>query len=448
MKKGFIFIPLLVFVYILFMPNKGHMINFVSAEETETSTSTTSTESTMVPTYTFNNTFVTYPESDHDNTTVNSIDTNLSTLFPIESPYYQPLHSPVGSVCGYFYSYYGDFSFPYNGSAMLQVLFKTNTNILDYGISAKLGDFNINDDSICRNGVYTTNIPIFNTYDDCVSFLNGTKPITDAINIDSLTPLLPSLFNETISEVPKRAFIKINNSKASIDWGYSFDSPAAICQNYNVQVQYKWSATLNQSLSSKSLSVSSVWRDGPIISDGLTSHNQSDSICMLGYSALGKPQPIVANSPWGVGISDVYSSNMNDIYENSHKWDNETYYIRVRNSVLQNGKVYHSEWVSMQINIDNGKSDIVYTDTQDNLLPSTDYIPDADIDIPTSPTDIVNNTGTLTSYITNGMGLLGKDGTIYIFASWFNALPPDIWTIVLFGLSVCVIVAIFRVIRG
>lgn len=309
---------------------------------------------------------------------------------------------------------FGDYKYEYDGQTFSWISLKSDTvNNID-------GKLTWDSEYIEDSGFLNTNIPYFASKEECMAYINGEIDVGSALNFNS--DLLQTITDSNEVPAPKNLRIEYDSNTCSyfLMWEYNpedlkklnliavtgIDKELEVRHlredylSWNVDFDVSLDEYLQPQLSYKIDITNDVARLRNAIVDSLS----------------GSIEYRVKLDYWVMG-----------------SWNKSSTELHI-------GKVFHVELLldssdkGFVVNTNN-----YVTDKDMNVLDDLIYDNNLDFDSNFSSSDFLGN-------ITSGFNLLGSNGLIPLLTSTLSFIPSPLWVIIGSGLSLMVIIALFKLI--
>jgi hypothetical protein len=298
--------------------------------------------------------------------------------------------------------------------------------------------------SISESGYVKTNIPIFNSEKDAVAYINGSIDIKDALNYE--TDICDIKYD---LEAPKNLKIKdVQNTGADGYFNITWEQTDENYKNWQTEIYNYVDFKYRNSVLIFS------WADWKYVEDYYAGQSVVDTY-KLSYKHSHFKN--VEDDELHDRMSEDYPTDYGGIY----KIGDEKLYIR--NYYYDGTYKHYSNWIVLEFDSEEDawmnpemNSTVVEKegselDVDDNGVPIQ---PDSNVVQDSEYTGGVNENyervdGTdLISWIKNGFGLGGDNGVLGMMGESFSFIPGEIWAVFAAGISMMVVVAVFKFIRG
>lgn len=339
-------------------------------------------------------------------------------------------------ISGYYK--YGNYSIE-DGNAVWSYVTQEGDLSDSYGALFSWVTEDIND-----SGYLHTNIPYFVSEEECLSYINGTLSIKNAMNYESdISNIKYDL------EIPKN--LKITDVQNTGENGYfqfTWEQTDPNYKNWKTEIYEYTDFRYRNSILIFS------WEDWKYVEDFYVGQSIIDTY-KLSYK-IGHMK-YADDDALNDKISSLYPTEYGGIYEFC---DSKIY---IRNSYFDGEIRHYSNWVIIEFDPEDGAivnpgldSTVVEQEGSEIEIDDNGYVkqPDSDIIEDSEYTGVVNDNlesvnGTdIISWISNGFGLGGESGVLAMLSETFSFIPSEIWSVFIAGISIMVVVAIFKFIRG
>lgn len=306
------------------------------------------------------------------------------------------------------------------------------------------GTFKWTTSTIEESGFISTNIPIFENKDAAIGFLGGSVSIKDAINYDTdISDIKYDL------EVPKN--IKIKDIQESLAPGYFLITWEQTDENYK-----NWQTEIYRYVDFKyrnSVLIFS-WADWKYVDDYYVGQT------IIETHKLSYKHRHMENVDDDLLTDRIYADYPTE-YGGIYKYGDEKIYMR--NFYFDGQYRHYSNWIVLEFDPEedawinpNMNSSIVEKEGSELITDGSGVPiqPDSDLVIDSEYTGVINENyervdGTdLISWIKSGFGIGGDNGVLAIMKESFSFIPGEIWAVFVAGISLMVVVAVFKFIRG
>lgn len=300
--------------------------------------------------------------------------------------------------------------------------------------------------TIEESGYIATNVPIFTDKTTAVNYLNGSVSIKDAVNYETdLTDIKYDL------EIPKNLKIKdVQNNGSSGHFLFTWEQTDQNYKNWKTEI-YEYTDFRYRS----SVLIFS-WEDWKYVKDYYVGQTIIDTYKLsykIGHMKYADDDNLRDK------ISKEYPNDYGGVYEfGNHK-------VYMRNYYYDGTYRHYSNWVIIEFNPEDGVGSWINPDmdttvvekegselvVDENGIPEQ---PDSNVVTDSDYTGVVNDNydrvqGTdLLSWISNGFNIGGDNGVISMLSETFSFIPEEIWGVFAAGISMMVVVAIFKFVRG
>lgn len=294
------------------------------------------------------------------------------------------------------------------------------------------------------SGFINTNIPYFSSQEECLAYISGDLSVKNAINYESdICDILYDL------EAPKN--LKIKDVQNTGTDGYFLITWEQTDENYK-----NWQTEIYRYVDFRHRSSVLIfsWADWNYVDDYYVGQTIIDT-----YKLSYKHHHLdnLNDEELSDRIHNEYPNDYGGIYE----YQDEKIYMR---NYYYDGTYRHysnwlvlefdseeDAWINPEMNSTVVEKEGSELDIDDNGVPIQ---PDSNVVQDSEYTGGVNENyervdGTdLISWIKNGFGLGGENGVLGMMGESFSFIPGEIWAVFVAGISMMVVVAIFKFIRG
>ncbi len=333
---------------------------------------------------------------------------------------------------------YGDYRYEYDGSTFSYFSLKdehvNNLECHPYWDTSKIED----------SGFYKSNIPYFSSKEECLAYISGDLSVKNAINYESdICDILYDL------EAPKN--LKIKDVQNTGTDGYFLITWEQTDENYK-----NWQTEIYRYVDFRHRSSVLIfsWADWKYVDDYYVGQTIIDT-----YKLSYKHHHLdnLDDEELSDRIHEDYPNDYGGIYE----YQDEKIYMR---NYYYDGTYRHysnwlvlefdseeDAWINPEMNSTVVEKEGSELDIDDNGVPIQ---PDSNVVQDSEYTGGVNDNyervdGTdLISWIKNGFGLGGENGVLGMMGESFSFIPGELWAVFAAGISMMVVVAVFKFIRG
>ena len=342
------------------------------------------------------------------------------------------LHKPSLSIRGQYYFYEGD-NYEWKKKDIEVEREDSFGAVMTWG-SAELTE----------TGFFHTNIPIFASEEQVYQYINGEIDERSALNYASdISDIRYDL------EVPKN--IKIKDIQESLAPGYFLITWEQTDENYK-----NWQTEIYRYVDFKyrnSVLIFS-WADWKYVDDYYVGQTIVETH-KLSYKH--RHMENVDDDELVDRITSQYPTEYGGVY----KYGDEKIYMR--NYYFDGQYRHYSNWIVLEFDPEedawinpNMNSSVVEKEGSELITDSSGVPiqPDSDLVIDSEYTGVINENyervdGTdLISWIKSGFGIGGENGVLAIMKESFSFIPGEIWAVFVAGISLMVVVAVFKFIRG
>ena len=295
-----------------------------------------------------------------------------------------------------------------------------------------------------ENGFLSTNIPYFSSQEECMAYINGEIDEKSAINYESdLYDIVYDL------EAPKNLKIKdVQNTGPEGYFNITWEQTDPDYVNWQTEIYNYIDFRYRNSVLIFS------WADWKYVEDYYAGQSIVETY-KLSYKHRHRDN--LDDGDLHDRMSEDYPTDYGGIY----KIGDEKLYIR--NYYYDGTYKHYSNWIVLEFDSEEDawmnpemNSTVVEKegselDVDDNGVPIQ---PDSNVVQDSEYTGGVNENyervdGTdLISWIKNGFGLGGDNGVLGMMGESFSFIPGEIWAVFAAGISLMVVVAVFKFIRG
>ena len=333
---------------------------------------------------------------------------------------------------------FGDYKYYYDGKTFEWLSLKSDTV---NNIDAKLS---WDTDKIEDSGFINTNIPYFSSQEECLAYISGDLSVKNAINYESdICDILYDL------EAPKN--LKIKDVQNTGTDGYFLITWEQTDENYK-----NWQTEIYRYVDFRHRSSVLIfsWADWNYVDDYYVGQTIIDT-----YKLSYKHHHLdnLNDEELSDRIHNEYPNDYGGIYE----YQDEKIYMR---NYYYDGTYRHysnwlvlefdseeDAWINPDMNTTVVEKEGCELEVDDNGIPIQ---PDSNVVQDSEYVGGVNENyervdGTdLISWIKNGFGLGGENGVLGMMGESFSFIPGEIWAVFVAGISMMVVVAVFKFIRG
>lgn len=307
-----------------------------------------------------------------------------------------------------------------------------------------MGNFSWSTPNIKDSGYLSTNIPYFASEEECMKYISGEIDERSALNYASdISDIRYDL------EVPKN--IKIKDIQESLAPGYFLITWEQTDENYK-----NWQTEIYRYVDFKyrnSVLIFS-WADWKYVDDYYVGQTIVETH-KLSYKH--RHMENVDDDELVDRITSQYPTEYGGVY----KYGDEKIYMR--NYYFDGQYRHYSNWIVLEFDPEedawinpNMNSSVVEKEGSELITDSSGVPiqPDSDLVIDSEYTGVINENyervdGTdLISWIKSGFGIGGENGVLAIMKESFSFIPGEIWAVFVAGISLMVVVAVFKFIRG
>lgn len=308
-----------------------------------------------------------------------------------------------------------------------------------YEVSKLVGDVAwVYKNSMEEVGYIKTNIPIFDSEDKAIGYINGSVSIKEASNYEDVAPCMYGVL-----EVPQN--IKVSSPVT----GIFADQDITITWTQNDENYLKWDTEI--------LVYSSIKARPALLGISFADWTHYNDVFLFDDKiSCRRMKYLIKDSDLIDYQFEWLENNATDGY-NVFKGTEIT--IFMRNKYFDGNKTYYSNWVKILVDlVDN----FISEEDSTAILEELDYnniTGDEGQDFTnTMPSGNVNNdssyNGTIIenqnagldiiSYIKDGFGLLGDNGIVAMMSDALSFVPDFVWVIISAGLAIMVVIGVAK----
>lgn len=333
---------------------------------------------------------------------------------------------------------YGDYRYEYDGATFN--FFDLQWETVNNGVA----DLSWKTPTIEESGFVHTNIPYFASKEECMAYINGEIDEKSAINYESdICDILYDL------EVPQNLKIKdVQNTGPEGYFNITWEQTDPDYVNWQTEIYNYIDFRYRDSFLIFS------WADWKYVEDYYAGQSIIETY-KLSYKHRHRENlddrelhdKISAEYPTDYG--GIYKIGDEKLYIRNYYYDGT--YKHYSNWIVLEFDSEEDAWINPEMNSTVVEKEGSELDVDDNGVPIQ---PDSNVVQDSEYTGGVNENyervdGTdLISWIKNGFGLGGDNGVLGMMGESFSFIPGEIWAVFAAGISMMVVVAVFKFIRG